>query len=107
MRRPESALPLIAASDPQDARRIKKQYFSSSDQLMTMFMGGEIYLQPQPQVYATTRKLGRELGIPIAAHIVGSFGMGPEFDAIAKGQRAVRFGSDNLFIHMTGMSDVG
>jgi cytosine/adenosine deaminase-related metal-dependent hydrolase len=94
------------ASYPQDARRIKKQFFSSSDQLMTMFMGGEIYLLPQPQVYETSWKLGRELAIPIASHIVGSFGMGPEFDAIAKGQRAVRFGSDNLFIHMTGMSDL-
>jgi cytosine/adenosine deaminase-related metal-dependent hydrolase len=95
------------ASYPQDARRIKKQYFSSSDQLMTMFMGGEIYLLPAPQVYTTAWKLGRELGIPIAAHIVGSFGMQPEFDAIATGQRQVRFGPDNLFIHMTGMSDVG
>jgi cytosine/adenosine deaminase-related metal-dependent hydrolase len=33
--------------------------------------------------------------------------MQPEFDAIATGQRALRFGPDNLFIHMTGMSDVG
>lgn len=90
------------ASYPQDARRIKKQYFSSSDQLMTMFMGGEIYLQPQG-FYTQTWKLGRELGIPIAAHIVGSFGMAPEFEAIATGQREVGFGPDNLFIHMTGM----
>jgi cytosine/adenosine deaminase-related metal-dependent hydrolase len=95
------------ASYPEDARRIKKQYFSSDDQLMTMFMGGEIYLQPQPQLYETTWKLGRELGIPIAAHIVGSFFMQPEFDLIATGNRAVKFGSDNLFIHMTGMSEVG
>jgi cytosine/adenosine deaminase-related metal-dependent hydrolase len=94
------------ASYPQDARRIKAQFFSSTDQLMTMFMGGEIYLQPQPAVYETTWKLGRELGIPIAAHIVGSFGMAPEFDAIASGARAVGFGPDNLFIHMTGMSDM-
>ena len=92
------------SSYPDDAARIKKQYFSSSDQLMTMFMGGEIYLQP-PGFYTRTWKLGRELGIPIAAHIVGSFGMAPEFDAIATGQREVGFGSDNLFIHMTGMPD--
>jgi cytosine/adenosine deaminase-related metal-dependent hydrolase len=92
------------ASYPQDARRIKKQFFSSSDQLMTMFMGGEIYLQP-PGFYTQTWNLGRELGIPIAAHIVGSFGMAPEFEAIATGQREVRFGPDNLFIHMTGMTD--
>jgi cytosine/adenosine deaminase-related metal-dependent hydrolase len=93
------------ATYPQDARRIKQQFFSSSDQLMTMSMGGEIYLQPQPALYETTWKLGRELAIPVVAHIVGSFGMGPEFEAIATGQRAVRFGSDNLFIHMTGMSE--
>jgi cytosine/adenosine deaminase-related metal-dependent hydrolase len=92
------------ASYPEDARRIKKQYFSSSDQLMTMFMGGEIYLQP-PGFYTTTWNLARELGIPIAAHIVGSFGMAPEFEAIATGQRAVRFGPDCLFIHVTGMPD--
>ena len=30
---------------PQDARRIKKQWFSSKDQLVTMIMGGEIYLR--------------------------------------------------------------
>jgi cytosine/adenosine deaminase-related metal-dependent hydrolase len=99
------------ASYPQDAFRIKKQFFSSSDQLMTMFMGGEIYLlannPTDPRVYETAWTIGRKLEIPIAAHIVGSFGMQPEFDAIATGQRAVRFGSDNLFIHMTGMSDVG
>lgn len=92
---------------PGGATYLRKRYFSSGDQLMTMFMGGEIYLLPQPGVYETTWKLGRELGIPIAAHIVGSFGMQPEFDAIASGQRAVKFGSDNLFIHMTGMSDIG
>ena len=94
---------------PGGANELKKQYFSSSDQLMTMTMGGEIYLLPNnpgdPRTYETAWKIGRQLQIPIAAHIVGSFGMGPEFDAIASGQRSVQFGSDNLFIHMTGMSD--
>ena len=90
---------------PEGATFLRKRYFSSSDQLMTMFMGGEIYLQPQPDVYTRAWKLGRELGLPVAAHIVGSFGMEPEFSAIARGERAVQFGPDNLFIHMTGMSD--
>jgi cytosine/adenosine deaminase-related metal-dependent hydrolase len=90
---------------PEGATYLKNTYFSSSDQLMTMFMGGEIYLLPQPDVYTRAWTLGRELGLPIAAHIVGSFGMEPEFTAIARGQRKVQFGSDNLFIHMTGMSD--
>src|SRR5437016_5404293 len=95
---------------PGGANELKEQYFSSSDQLMTMTMGGEIYLLPNnpgdPRTYETAWKIGRQLQIPIAAHIVGSFGMGPEFDAIASGQRSVQFGSDNLFIHMTGMSDL-
>ena len=99
------------ASYPEDAFRIKQQFFSSSDQLMTMTMGGEIYLlgnkdDTAPRTYHRAWTIGRKLGIPIAAHIVGSFGMGPEFDAIASGQRSVQFGSDNLFIHMTGMSDM-
>jgi 5-methylthioadenosine/S-adenosylhomocysteine deaminase len=95
---------------PGGADKLKEKYFSSSDQLMTMTMGGEIYLLPnkpgEPRTYETAWKIGRQLQIPIAAHIVGSFGMGPEFDAIASGQRSVQFGSDNLFIHMTGMSDM-
>src|SRR6267143_6226059 len=95
---------------PGGANELKEQYFSSSDQLMTMTMGGEIYLLPNnpgdPRTYETAWKIGRQLQIPIAAHIVGSFGMGPEFDAMASGQRSVQFGSDNLFIHMTGMSDM-
>jgi 5-methylthioadenosine/S-adenosylhomocysteine deaminase len=83
---------------PGDARRIKQQYFSSSDQLLSMSMGGEIYLPG----YEAAWKIGRELGIQVVAHIVGTFGMKPTFDALAA---ANAFGADNLFMHMTGMSD--
>jgi cytosine/adenosine deaminase-related metal-dependent hydrolase len=96
---------------PNGATFLKNRYFSSSNQLMTMSMGGEIYLSarqggPTSEVYTGAWKLGRKLDLLIASHIVGSFGMEPEFTAIATGQRPVRFGADNLFIHMTGMSDV-
>ncbi|WP_340160585.1 amidohydrolase family protein [uncultured Hoeflea sp.] len=88
------------AKYPQDAARIKQQYFSSDDQLTTMVMGGEIYLPG----YEAAWKIGRELGLPIALHVVGTFGMQPTFDELgAKGM----FGEDNIFIHMTGMSDDG
>jgi cytosine/adenosine deaminase-related metal-dependent hydrolase len=40
----------------------------------------------------------------VVAHIVAPFGMRPTFDKLAA---AKQFGSDNLFIHMTGMSDLG
>jgi 5-methylthioadenosine/S-adenosylhomocysteine deaminase len=95
----ESAGAVAGNQYPVDARRIKQQYFSSDDQLLTMIMGGEIYLPGFDVAWA----IGRELGIPVAAHIVGSFGMGPTFDALAA---ANQFRDDNLFIHMTGMSDM-
>ena len=95
----ESAGNVAGNQYPNDARRIKKQHFASDDQLVTMIMGGEIYLPGFEAAWA----IGRELKIPVAAHIVGSFGMGPTFDSLAA---ANRFGPDNLFIHMTGMSDM-
>lgn len=83
---------------PQDARRIKKQYFSSDDQLVTMIMGGEIYLPGYDEPW----KIGRELNIPVAAHILGGFGIPKQFEnLIAKNM----IGADNLFIHMTNMPD--
>jgi 5-methylthioadenosine/S-adenosylhomocysteine deaminase len=88
------------AKYPQDAARIKQQYFSSDDQLTTMVMGGEIYLPG----YEAAWKIGRELGLPIALHVVGTFGMQPTFDELGA---AGMFGEDNIFIHMTGMSDDG
>ncbi|SLN62785.1 Melamine deaminase [Roseivivax jejudonensis] len=84
---------------PQDARRIREQYFASDDQLTTMVMGGEIYLPG----YETSWQIGRELGLPIALHVVGTFGMADTFDQLAQ---AGEFGDDNIFIHMTGMSDM-
>ncbi len=97
----ESAGNVAGNQYPQDAVRIKKQWFSSSDQLVTMIMGGEIYLGEATRQQSWA--IGRQLGLQVAAHIVGSFGMRPGFDALAT---AGEFGPDNLFIHMTGMSDM-
>jgi 5-methylthioadenosine/S-adenosylhomocysteine deaminase len=94
----ESAGGVAGNQYPADARRIKQQHFASTDQLLTMFMGGEIYLPG----YEAAWTIGRELGLPLACHIVGTFGMRGEFDKLAA---AGAFGPDNLFIHMTGMSD--
>lgn len=90
---------------PSDASRIKQQWFSSSDQLVHMIMGGEIYLSGYEQAW----KIGRQLGLQVAAHILSPFGMRPTFDALAQGtggdSGTLKIGPDNLFIHMTGMSD--
>ena len=88
-----------ASKYPGDARRIKAEHFASNDQLLTMVMGGEIYLPFHEEAWA----IGRELDIPIALHVVGTFGMQPTFDGLAL---AGKFGPDNIFIHMTGMSDM-
>ena len=84
---------------PEDARRIREEHFASDDQLLTMVMGGEIYLPG----YERAWEIGRELGLPIALHVVGTFGMAPTFDELAE---AGMFRDDNIFIHMTGMSDM-
>ena len=88
-----------AAKYPDDARRLRSEHFSSDDQLLSMVMGGEIYIPG----YENAWKLGRELGLPVALHVVGTFGMQPTFDQLAE---AGEFGPDNIFIHMTGMSDM-
>jgi 5-methylthioadenosine/S-adenosylhomocysteine deaminase len=92
---------------PADAPRIKQQWFSSTDQLTTMIMGGEVYLSN-----ATTQQswtIGRQLGLQIAAHILSPFGIRPIMDDLANGVGGaghLGIGPDNLFIHMTGMSDL-
>jgi 5-methylthioadenosine/S-adenosylhomocysteine deaminase len=96
---------------PQDATRIKQQYFSSTDQLVTMIMGGEVYLQDPKTgayVYPQSWQIGRQLGLQIAAHILSPFGIRPTLDTIAGNLPPnPTIGPDNLFIHMTGMSDAG
>jgi 5-methylthioadenosine/S-adenosylhomocysteine deaminase len=90
---------------PQDAFRIKLQWFSSTDQLVTMIMGGEVYLPK----YEKAWNVGRQLGLQIAAHILSPFGITPTLDLLANNNGGdsgkLGLGSDNLFIHMTGQSD--
>ena len=92
---------------PDDAFRIHKQWFSSSDQLVTMIMGGEVYLPG----YEKAWNIGRQLGLQVAAHILSPFSIRPILDLLAQGKAGdsgtLKLGSDNLFIHMTGMSDLG
>ena len=93
---------------PTDAPRIKKQWFSSSDQLVHMIMGGEVYLGDPSTDLSWT--IGRQLDLQIAAHVLSPFGIRPIFDKLAAGTGGnghIGIGPDNLFIHMTGMSDAG
>lgn len=87
------------AKYPDDARRLKSTHFASDDQLLTMVMGGEIYIPG----YEKAWQIGRELGLPVALHVVGTFGMAPTMDQLAQ---AGQFGPDNIFIHMTGQTEL-
>ena len=83
---------------PQDARRIRSQYFASADQLLTMVMGGEIYLPG----YDAAWQIGNELDLPIAAHVLGNFGIPAQFARLIEQDM---IGPRNIFIHMTKMPD--
>src|SRR3954467_4988758 len=102
----ESAGAVPGNQYPTDAPRIKQQWFSSSDQLVHMIMGGEVYLGDASTDMSWT--IGRQLGLQIAAHILSPFGIRPIFDKLAAGTGGnghIGIGPDNLFIHMTGMAD--
>jgi 5-methylthioadenosine/S-adenosylhomocysteine deaminase len=94
---------------PQDAFRLVKKWFSSSDQLVHMIMGGEVYLGAP--IYSQSWQIGRQLGLQIAAHMLSPFSIRPILDLLAQGKGGttgdIGIGPDNLFIHMTGMSDLG
>src|SRR5436190_6949757 len=87
---------------PQDATRIKRQWFSSNDQLVHMIMGGEVYLGDPTTEQSWT--IGRRLGLQIAAHILSPFGIRPIMERLAAGtggsNNDIGIGPDNLFIHM-------
>jgi cytosine/adenosine deaminase-related metal-dependent hydrolase len=72
-----------------------------------MIMGGEVYLPG----YEKAWKIGRDLGLQVAAHILSPFGIRPTLDLLAQGKGGdsgtLGLGPDNLFVHMTGMSDQG
>jgi cytosine/adenosine deaminase-related metal-dependent hydrolase len=72
-----------------------------------MIMGGEVYLPG----YEKAWKIGRDLGLQVAAHILSPFNIRPTLDLLAQGKGGdsgtLGLGSDNLFVHMTGMSELG
>jgi 5-methylthioadenosine/S-adenosylhomocysteine deaminase len=83
--------------------------------LVTMIMGGEVYLSDA--VTQASWTIGRQLGLQVAAHILSPFDIRPSFDLLAQGiggstngknggPGTTGIGPDNLFIHTTGMSDL-
>ncbi len=105
----ESAGNIAGNQYPQDAARLYGKL--QSDDLVGFVMGGEVYLGDAS--YSAAWKIARQDlgGVLIAAHILSPFGIRPILDDLAAGTGGVNndigLGPDNLFIHMTGMSDIG
>jgi len=77
---------------PKDLLRLQSQYFSSSDQLLTL----ELNAAPNVDNWA----LARQAGVPIICHIVGD--RSGNFEAIGK---AGLMGPDNEYIHCTQLTE--
>jgi cytosine/adenosine deaminase-related metal-dependent hydrolase len=77
---------------PKDLLRLKSQYFSSADQLLTL----ELNAAPNADNWA----LARQAGVPIICHIVGD--RSGAFEAIGK---AGLMGPDNEYIHCTQLNE--
>ena len=109
---PPSAISRARAASPATSIRtmrvrIKKQWFSSDDQLVTMIMGGEVYLaglRDRPGRSAASsacrsRRTSCRRSACARRSTLLAQGTG--------GDSGTRLGPDNLFVHMTGMSDMG
>src|SRR5215470_16645431 len=85
---------------PEDIARLRKQYFSSEDQLLTLYMAApsntlELALQ--------TFKAARDVGARITIHVgVGEFGRNALLEKI-NAQQALR--SDTTYIHCCTLND--
>lgn len=75
---------------PQDLRRLRKEYFSSDDQLVRLFLGADIERQEN-------WALARELDLRITCHAWR------QNDLVEKAGRAKLLGSDITMIHCTGL----
>ncbi len=77
---------------PQDVTRIKVQYFSSNDQLVTLALN--------TGTDADHWKLARSLGLPITSHIVGD-----RFGDLERMGTAGLMGPDNEYVHCTNLNE--
>jgi 5-methylthioadenosine/S-adenosylhomocysteine deaminase len=77
---------------PQDITRIKTQYFSSNDQLLTLALN--------TGTNADHWKLARSAGVPITSHIVGD-----RLGALEEMGKKGLMGPDNEYVHCTQLNE--
>jgi 5-methylthioadenosine/S-adenosylhomocysteine deaminase len=89
---------------PDDIARLRSQYFSSADQLITLAMA---LRGPEFTVMEVTKhdiELARSVGAPITVH-VGCGGLGPKYRAISQMSQYGLLGPDITFVHCTTSTD--
>src|SRR5262245_21970214 len=89
---------------PEDIRRIRGQYFSSDDQLITLAMGTRGPGFCKPEVVKHDWELARDVGAPISVHV----GMGPvagRFSMVKQLDEMGLLGPDTTYIHCNYLSD--
>jgi len=95
----ESELP-----HPEDIRRVRDQYFSSDDQLLSLAMAARGPQHTTPQVSAEDWRLARELGIRVTVH-VGEGAWGMRHRPVEVLDELGVPGPDTTFVHANTMSD--
>ncbi|GAC1317315.1 MAG: amidohydrolase family protein [Collimonas sp.] len=83
---------------PQDIRRLREQYFSSDDQLLTLAMAARGPEMAQRDVWLDDLRLARELDIRSSIHM-GAYARNGAVRAIAQMHDAGVLGEDMTFVH--------
>jgi 5-methylthioadenosine/S-adenosylhomocysteine deaminase len=85
---------------PEDIARLRKQYFSSDDQLLTLYMAAP---SAAPEIILQSWKAARDVGAPISIHVgVGEFGRSALLEKL-NAQNALK--SDTTYIHCCTLND--
>jgi cytosine/adenosine deaminase-related metal-dependent hydrolase len=89
---------------PEDIRRVRTQYFSSDDGLLTLAMGTRGPGFCTPEVVKHDWELARDVSAPISVHV----GMGPyagRFSMVSQLSEMGLLGPDTTYIHCNYLSD--
>jgi 5-methylthioadenosine/S-adenosylhomocysteine deaminase len=85
---------------PEDIGRLRKQYFSSEDQLLTLFMAAP---SGAPELILPVFKAARDVGARITIHVgVGEFGRNALLEKL-NAEQALK--SDTTYIHCCTLND--
>lgn len=87
-----------ARGHPEDIRRLKLRYFSSSDQRLTLAMAARGPEMARPEVWQHDLRLARELDIRSSIHM-GAYARNAPVRAIAQMHAAGCLGDDLTFVH--------